>query len=63
MDFDKHFHDFRGTFATYLMRKGLDNEKVAFIMGWSTATITQIRQKYVADSAVLDAVIAQLTVK
>lgn len=63
MDFDKHFHDFRGTYATYLMRAGLDNEKVAFIMGWGESTITQIRRRYVADSAVMDAVIRQLTVK
>ncbi|MEM9599445.1 MAG: tyrosine-type recombinase/integrase [Pseudomonadota bacterium] len=57
---DKRFHDFRGTFATGLVRAGLDDESVAEIVGWSKAQVKQIRERYVSADAKMDAILAQM---
>lgn len=45
---DKHLHDCRGTFATRLMAKGLTDEEIADIMGWSEVDdVRKIRRRYV----------------
>lgn len=57
---DKRFHDFRGTFATDLVRAGLDDEKVADIVGWSKDQVKRIRKRYVSADATMDAILAQM---
>jgi integrase len=49
---NKHLHDVRGTFATWLMTEtDLDDQEIAAIMGWSPADVARIRKIYVDDVA------------
>lgn len=59
---DKRFHDFRGTFATMLIEKGVSDERVGDIMGWSKYKIAEIRRVYVDNSAIIADVLRQLSV-
>ncbi len=59
---DKRFHDLRGTYATMLIRKGVSDERVADVMGWSKARISEIRTVYVDDNAIIDDIIRQIDV-
>jgi integrase len=54
------FKDLRGTAATYFYRRGLDDEAVAEIMGWTEDTCKEIRKEYVTDAARADGLIVQL---
>jgi integrase len=52
----KRLHDFRGTFATYLMTHptaNLNNKEIANLMGWSPEQVDQIRKRYVDNSAIV----------
>lgn len=57
---DKRFHDLRGTFATNLILAGLDDERIARIMGWSKDRIAEIREFYVSRDAIIADVLNQL---
>jgi integrase len=48
-----HFHDLRGTAATYFCRHGVfTNAEIARIMGWSTDRVEQLIALYVSSDAV-----------
>jgi integrase len=49
----KHLHDLRGTFATRLIEKGLTDQEVAEVMGWSPDRVSGIRRTYVDQSRVI----------
>lgn len=52
---DKHFHDLRGTAATYMYRGGLDEREIAGICGWSEDYVKEMIAKYVKkDELLLD---------
>lgn len=61
-DIKKRFHDLRGTFATMLVEKGVSDERVADVMGWSTRRISEIRRVYVGKDAIINDVLRQLSV-
>lgn len=58
----KRFHDFRGTFATYLCERGVSDERIADIVGWSRNRIAEIRRVYVSNDAIMADVLRQLSV-
>lgn len=47
----KHLHDTRGTFVTYLCRKGIPDKEIASIVGWSEVNVDAIRKRYVDEAA------------
>lgn len=51
--FDRHVHDLRGTFCTMLILKGLTDEQVAMIMGWTAKRVAEIRARYVDEERVI----------
>jgi len=59
---NKRFHDFRGTFATYLCERGVSDERIADIIGWSRHRIAEIRRVYVSNDAIMADVLRQLSV-
>lgn len=51
--FDRHVHDLRGSFCTMLILKGLTDEQVAMIMGWTAKRVSEIRARYVDEERVI----------
>ncbi|SFG09367.1 Phage integrase family protein [Novosphingobium sp. CF614] len=51
--FDRRIHDLRGTFVTMLAVKGLTDEEIARIVGWTAKRIGQIRARYVDEARVI----------
>ncbi|WP_343033268.1 tyrosine-type recombinase/integrase [Altericroceibacterium indicum] len=51
--FDRTIHDLRGTFATFLALKGLTDEKIAKIIGWTAKRVCEIRARYVDEARVI----------
>lgn len=52
----KRLHDMRGSFATRLMTHPtarLTDREIADLMGWSEAQVSEIRRRYVDDSAIV----------
>lgn len=45
--FDRTFHDLRGTFVTTLAAKGMPDQDIAYIVGWTTDQVAAIRRRYV----------------
>ena len=62
-DIKKRFHDLRGTFATMLIERGVSDQRVADIMGWSKYRVAEIRRVYVDNSAIIKDVLRQLSVE
>ena len=52
----KHIHDLRGTFCTKLIKKGLSDQDVADIMGWSPDQVRGIRRVYVDPNQIVVAI-------
>jgi integrase len=55
-----HFHDLRGTAATFFYTAGLSDRVIAEIMGWEESHVSQIIRRYVDRTAATKAIIAQL---
>lgn len=51
--FDRRFHDLRGTCATWLMIKGLNDHDVATVLGWKASRVSEIRARYVDQARVV----------
>lgn len=51
--FDRTIHDLRGTFVTFLALKGLTDEEIARIVGWTAKRVAQIRARYVDEARVI----------
>ena len=48
--FDRTIHDLRGTFVTFLALKGLTDEEIARVVGWTAKRVAQIRARYVDEA-------------
>ena len=59
--FDRTIHDLRGTYATWLAQKGLTDEQIARIIGWTARRVSQIRARYVDEARVVISLIERLS--
>jgi integrase len=59
-DRDLHFHDLRGTAATYFFTAGLSERVIAEVMGWQEEHVANIIRRYVGRNAATKAAIVQL---
>jgi integrase len=51
--FDRTIHDLRGTFVTFLAVKGLTDEEIARIVGWTAKRVAEVRARYVDEARVV----------
>lgn len=58
--FNRKIHDLRGTFCTMLIVKGLTDEQVGMIMGWTAKRIAEIRARYVDEERVITSLLDKL---
>jgi len=60
-DFDRTMHDLRGTYATWLAIKGLTDEQIARIIGWTAKRVSEIRARYVDEARVVVSLVERLS--
>lgn len=51
--FDRTIHDLRGTFVTWLATKGLTDEEISRIVGWTAKRVGAVRARYVDEARVV----------
>lgn len=51
--FDRRIHDLRGTYATLLASKGLTDDEIARVIGWTAKEVSAIRARYVDEARVV----------
>lgn len=54
-------HDLRGTYATWLAKKGLTDQEIARIVGWSETQVAEIRRRYIDEAHVVTSIVNRLT--
>lgn len=59
--FDRTIHDLRGTYVTFLAMKGLTDEEIARIVGWTAKRVSEIRARYVDEARVIVSLVDRLT--
>jgi len=59
--FDRTFHDLRGTFVTFLAVKGLTDEQIARVVGWTAQKVAEIRARYVDEARVVVSLVERLS--
>lgn len=59
--FDRTLHDLRGTYVTFLAAKGLTDEQIARIIGWTAAKVAEIRARYVDEARVVVSLVERLS--
>lgn len=59
--FDRRIHDLRGTYVTWLAIKGLTDEEIARIVGWTARRVADIRARYVDEARVVVSLIDRLS--
>jgi integrase len=59
--FDRTIHDLRGTFATWLAVKGLTDEQIARIIGWTAKRVGEVRARYVDEARVILSLVDRLS--
>lgn len=59
--FDRTIHDLRGTYVTWLAQKGLTDEEIARIVGWTAGRIAEIRARYVDERRTVVSLIERLS--
>lgn len=59
--FDRTIHDLRGSYVTFLAMKGLTDEQIARIIGWTAAKIAEIRARYVDEARVVVSLVERLS--
>ena len=59
--FDRTIHDLRGTFVTFLALRGLTDEEIARVIGWTAKRIAEIRARYVDEARVVIAMADRLS--
>lgn len=52
-DFDRTIHDLRGSYVTWLAVKGLTDEEIARIVGWTAKRVGEVRARYVDEARVV----------
>lgn len=60
-DFDRTIHDLRGTYATWLAVKGMTDDDIARIIGWTAKRVAQIRARYVDEARVIISLVERLS--
>lgn len=60
-DFDRTIHDLRGTYVTWLATKGLTDNEIARIVGWTSQRIAEIRARYVDEARVVVSLVDRLS--
>ena len=58
---DVHIHDLRGTYATWPCVKGLTDDEIARILGWSPKIVAELRSRYVDQARVVVSIIDRLS--
>lgn len=59
--FDRRIHDLRGTFVTWLAIKGLTNDEIARVVGWTSKRVEAIRARYVDEARVVVSLVERLS--
>ena len=59
--FDRTIHDLRGTYVTFLASKGLTDEEIARIIGWTAKRVAGIRARYVDEARVVVSLVERLS--
>lgn len=59
--FDRRIHDLRGTYVTWLAMKGLTDDEIARIIGWTSQRIATIRARYVDEARVIVSLVDRLS--
>lgn len=59
--FDRTMHDLRGTYATWLAVKGMTDDDIARIIGWTAKRVATIRARYVDEARVIISMIERLS--
>jgi integrase len=59
--FDRTIHDLRGTFVTWLAMKGLTDEQIARIVGWTAKRVGEVRARYVDEARVIVSLVDRLS--
>ena len=59
--FDRTLHDLRGTFVTFLAVKGLTDEQIARVVGWTAQKVAEIRARYVDEARVVVSLVERLS--
>lgn len=58
--FDRTMHDLRGTFVTWLATKGLTDDEIARIVGWTARRVADVRARYVDEARVVVSLVERL---
>lgn len=59
--FNRTIHDLRGTYATWLAMKGLTDEQIARIIGWTAKRVGEVRARYVDEARVVVSLVERLS--
>lgn len=59
--FERTIHDLRGTYVTWLAMKGLTDDEIARIVGWTAKRIAEIRARYVDEARVIVSLVERLS--
>jgi integrase len=59
--FDRTMHDLRGTYVTWLATKGLTDDEIARVVGWTSQRIAGIRARYVDEARVIVSLVNRLS--
>ncbi|QQN75891.1 tyrosine-type recombinase/integrase [Croceicoccus sp. YJ47] len=59
--FNRTIHDLRGTYVTWLATKGLTDEQIARIVGWTAKRVAEIRARYVDEARVIVSLVERLS--
>jgi integrase len=59
--FNRTMHDLRGTYVTWLAIKGLTDEEIARIVGWTANRVSEIRARYVDEARVVVSLVERLS--
>lgn len=59
--FDRRIHHLRGTFVTFLAMKGLTDEEITRIFGWTAKGMAEIRARYVDEARTIISLASRLS--
>ena len=59
--FDRTIHDLRGTYVTWLAVRGLTDDQIARIVGWTSKRVAEVRARYVDEASVIVSLVERLS--
>lgn len=59
--FGRTIHDLRGTYVTWLAVRGLTDDQIARIVGWTSKRVAEVRARYVDEAAVIVSLVERLS--